>query len=178
MFGSGGGNKIGVIFYGSEGYVAQVRYDYCKAFDKDFNTIKEFKSGNVGDAHFANFIDACITRDYGSLNADAMTGHLSAGVSHLGNISYYLGENNRVSTDEIKSVISKVKSLDDNVVTLERTVEHLEANNVDLAKTPLSLGPMLEFDDKTERFTNHDGANELLSRDYRDGFVVPAGDKV
>ena len=178
MFGSGGGNKIGVIFYGSEGYVAQVRYDYCKAFDKDFNTIKEFKSGNVGDAHFANFIDACITRDYSSLNADAMTGHLSAGVSHLGNISYYLGENNRVSTDEIKSVISKVKSLDDNVVTLERTVEHLEANNVDLAKTPLSLGPMLEFDDKTERFTNHDGANELLSRDYRDGFVVPAGDKV
>ena len=43
MFGTGGGNKIGVIFYGSDGYVAQVRYDQCKAFDKDFNVTKEFK---------------------------------------------------------------------------------------------------------------------------------------
>ena len=47
-------------------------------------------------------------------------------------------------------MISKVKSLDDNSVTLQRTVEHLKANNVDLAKTPLSLGPMLEFDNDTE----------------------------
>ena len=178
MFGTGGGNKIGVIFYGSDGYVAQVRYDQCKAFDKDFKVTKEFKTSNVGDAHFANFIDACITRDYATLNADAMTGHLSAGVSHLGNISYYLGEQNKVSTEEIESVISKVKSLDDNSVTLQRTVEHLKANNVDLAKTPLSLGPMLEFDNDTEKFTNHDGANELLARDYRDGFVVPSGDQV
>ena len=99
-------------------------------------------------------------------------------MSHLGNISYYLGEQNRVSSDEIEAVISKVKSLDDNVVTLQRTVEHLKANNVDLAKTPMSLGPMLQFDNETERFTNHDGANEMLTRDYREGFVVPAGDKV
>ena len=97
MFGKEKGNKIGVIFYGSEGYVAQIRYDYCQAFDLDMNPIKEFKVSNVGDAHFANFIDACVSRDYGSLNADAMTGHLSAGVSHLGNISYYLGEKNKAS---------------------------------------------------------------------------------
>ena len=54
----------------------------------------------------------------------------------------------------------------------------MKANNVDLAKTPLSLGPMLEFDNDTEKFTNHDGANELLARDYRDDFVVPSGDQV
>jgi hypothetical protein len=103
---------------------------------------------------------------------------LSAGVSHLGNISYYLGESNRVSTSEIEAVISKVKSLDDNNLTLQRTVEHLKANNVDLDKTPLSLGPQLTFDNDTERFTNNEAANELLAREYRDGFVVPAGDKV
>ena len=107
-----------------------------------------------------------------------MTGHLSAGVSHLGNISYYLGESNRVSPAEIEAVISKVKSLDDNVVTLQRTIEHLKANGVDLDKWPLSLGPMLQFDNETERFVGNDQANSLLTREYRSGFEVPSGDKV
>lgn len=178
MFGKGKGNKIGVIFYGKDGYLAQIRYDLCKAFDKDMNEIKEFKVSNVGDAHFANFIDACVSRDYDSLNADAMTGHLSAGVSHLGNISYYLGEKNTASADEIAATVAKVKSLDDNAVTLDRTIEHLKANNVDLEKTPLALGPLLKFDNETERFTNSDQANEMLTRDYRSGFEVPAADKV
>jgi len=172
FFGDGPGNKIGVIFYGTDGYVAQTRYDLCRVFDKEMNLTREFKTSNVGDAHFSNFIDACISRDYGSLNADAMTGHLSAGVSHLGNISYYLGEENKASVDEIAEVVSKVKSLDDNVATLERTVQHLRANRVDLAKTPLSLGPQLEFDNETERFTNNDQANEMLTREYRKGFEV------
>ncbi len=178
MFGADPGNKIGVIFYGSDGYLAQIQYGYCRAFDKDLNPTKEFKTNDVGDVHFGNFIDACISRDYDSLNANAMTGHLSAGVSHLGNISYYLGESNRVSPAEIEAVISKVKSLDDNVVTLQRTIEHLKANGVDLDKWPLSLGPMLQFDNETERFVGNDQANSLLTREYRSGFEVPSGDKV
>ncbi len=101
MFGPGPGNKIGVIFYGSKGYVAQTRYDYCRVFDLDMNLVKEFKAKDVGDAHFDNFISACLSRDYGSLNANAMTGHLSAGVSHLGNISYYLGAVNLATPVEI-----------------------------------------------------------------------------
>ena len=178
MFGKGRGNKIGVIFYGTEGYVAQTRYDYCRVFDLDMNLTKEFKTSNVGDAHFANFIDACVSRDYESLNADALTGHLSAGVSHLGNISYYLGEKNRVSADEIEKAIASVKSLDDNIATLRRTVEHLKANGVDLDKTPMALGPLLKFDNQTERFVGNEEANAMLSRDYRSGFEVPAADKV
>jgi len=178
MFGKGRGNKIGVIFYGTDGYVAQTRYDLCKVFDKDMNQVKEFKVSNVGDAHFANFIDACVSRDYDSLNADAMTGHLSAGVSHLGNISYYLGENNPAAVGDIREALGAIKSLDNNAETLQRTVEHLEKSNVDLAKTPLSLGPLLKFDNATERFTNSEAANRMLTRDYRSGFEVPAADKV
>lgn len=178
LFGKGKGNKIGVIFYGDDGYLAQIRYDYCRAFDKDMNPIMEFSVKNVNDAHFGNFVDACISRQSDILTADAMTGHLSAAVSHLGNISYYLGEQNRVSADEIEKVISQVKSLDDNVSTLQRTVAHLKANDVDLDKTPLALGPLLEFDNETERFTNNDQANEMLTREYRSGFEVPAADKV
>ena len=74
--------------------------------------------------------------------------------------------------DDIAAAIAKVKSLDDNVATLERTVEHLKANGVDLATTPLSLGPYLEFDNTTEKFTNNDQANEMLTREYRKGFEV------
>ncbi len=174
MFGKGRGNKIGVIFYGTKGYVAQTRYDYCRVFDLDMNLTYEFKASNVGDAHFDNFISACVSRDYSSLNADAMTGHLSAAVSHLGNISYYLGEKNLATPDEIKKVLSGVKSLDDNAKTLQRTVSHLESNGVDLKKTPLALGPQLKFDNETEKFTNNDAANEMLTREYRSGFEIPS----
>ncbi len=107
-----------------------------------------------------------------------MTGHLSAGVSHLGNISYYLGEQNKASVGEIEKIIAGVKSLDDNVATLENTVQHLQANGVDLNKTPLAMGPMLKFDNETERFTNNDEANSMLTRKYRKGFEVPSADKV
>ena len=142
------------------------------------NPTKEFRVENPGDAHFGNFIDACISRDYSSLNANALTGHLSAGVSHLGNISYYLGEKNRVSADQFETLLANVQSLDDNVATLRGTVAHLKANGVDLDKTPLTMGPLLKFDNETERFTNNDEANAMLTREYRVGFEVPAADKV
>jgi hypothetical protein len=107
-----------------------------------------------------------------------MTGHLSAAVSHLGNISYYLGEENKVSVSELEAAVSKITSLDDNNATLNRTVEHLKANKVDLERTPLALGPHLKFDPKAETFTNNDGANKLLTREYREGFECPSGEKV
>jgi hypothetical protein len=37
---------------------------------------------------------------------------------------------------------------------------------------------MLQFDAEAERFTNNDKANAMLTREYRSGFEVPAGDKV
>jgi predicted dehydrogenase len=178
MFGKGRGNKIGVIFYGSKGYLAQTRYDYCRVFDLEMNLTKEFKASNVGDAHFDNFITACVTRKYDSLSADALTGHFSAGVSHLGNISYYLGQKNLATPAEIEAALAGIKSLDDDAQTLQRTVSHLKSNGVDLEKTPLALGPLLKFDNYSEKFTNHAAANEMLTRDYRKGFEVPAVENV
>jgi hypothetical protein len=54
--------------------------------------------------------------------------------------------------------------------------QHLIANNVDIAKTPLTLGVPLVMDPKTERFTDNEAANALLTRPYRAPYVVP--DKV
>ena len=112
------------------------------------------------------------------LNAEVREGHLSAALAHLGNISYYLGEQNRVSVDEAQRTLAGVKSLDDNQATLARTVQHLVDNGVDLDKYPMSMGPLLKFDPEKEVFTNSTGANEVLNREYRKPFVCPAPKKV
>lgn len=175
IFQSTKGNKIGVVFYGSEGYLVQKSYNHCIAYDKDKKVIKEFKGD--GD-HFGNFIDACISRNRDDLNADVREGHLSAGMSHLGNISYYLGEDNKVSPDEARKIVAGVKSLDDNEATLERTLKHLTDNGVDLKKYPISMGPVLKFDPKKEVFPDSPEATKMITREYRDGFVCPTADKV
>ena len=166
----GRGAKVGVIVYGSDGFLVQIEYNFSVAFDLEGNIIKEFRGG--GD-HFADFINAVVKGDPDAVAATARCGALSAGLSHLGNISYYLGENNKASGDEIRKRLADVKSLDDNEKTLDRTLEHLIANGVDLAKTPLSLGPMLRFDPVKEVFIDNAEANAMLTREYREPYVVP-----
>jgi hypothetical protein len=164
------GNKVGVIFYGSEGYLVQKTYTNCVAFDKDFNEIKAFGGGGN---HFGNFLDVCESRNMDDLNADAREGHLSAGLSHLGNISYYLGEDHHVSPEQAADILKGVKSLDDNPASLERTLQHLRDNNVDLAKYPISMGPLLAFDPDKEVFPESPAATAMVTRKYRDGFACP-----
>lgn len=178
LFASTTGGKVGVVFYGSNGYVVQRSYDYCVAMDRDMNIVKEFRGSNLDLSHFTNFLDACEKLDHTRLNADVLEGHYSAGISHLGNISYYLGEKNRITPDELKTVLASVSSLDDYQATIDRTVAHVKQNGVDLDKTPLSLGPQLRFDPDKELFTNNEQANQLLTREYRDGFVCPKPSQV
>ena len=119
-----------------------------------------------------------VSRKVADLNADVREGHLSAAISHLGNISYYIGEHNTVSIDEVRQAVKGIKSLDDNALTLERTVQHLKDNKVDLNKYPISLGPHLKFDPEREVFPDSDEATAMCSREYREGFVCPTADKV
>ena len=175
LFQSNRGNRIGVIFYGSEGYLVQRSYTHCIAYDKNFRVIREFKGG--GD-HFGNFIDAVVARDPKILHSDAFEGHLSAAIAHLANISYYLGEFNKVTPKEAADILAKVKSLDDNLKTLDRTLRHLRDNGVDVCKYPISMGPLLQFDPQREVFLNSPEANRLVRREYREPFVVPPPDRV
>ncbi|MGI6401324.1 MAG: Gfo/Idh/MocA family oxidoreductase [Thermoguttaceae bacterium] len=164
--------KIGVVAHGSAGYLvqSQIAYDYCAAFDKDMKMFKEFRgSGN----HFRNFVDAIYNDDYASLNADARCGHLAAGLSHVGNISYYLGEDNKVSVEEARKIVADIPGNDDNLDTFQRTVDHLIKNNVDLDKYPLSMGRALKIDPETESFIDDPEATKLETREYRDDFVIP-----
>ena len=169
------GASVGVIVHGTKGYLVQSSYGKSAAFDPDGTQIKEFTgTGN----HFGNFLDAVLADDPSMLNSDARCGHLSAGMSHVGNISYYLGEKNKVSVDELKEEVKKIKSMDDNVATLERIVEKTEAYGVDLKRTPFSIGPLLTMDPKTETFIGNDEANAMITRNYRKPFVVPKPEEV
>jgi hypothetical protein len=175
MFDNAKGNRIGVIFYGTDGYLVQKSYTHCMVFDLRGKLVREFKGG--GD-HFGNFVEAVHSRRSQDLNSDAFQGHLSAALAHLANISYYLGEDNKISVKEAKAVLEKVKSRDNNILTLNRTVRHLHDNGVDLDKYPVSMGPLLKFDPVEEVFTNNAEANKMLHREYRKPFICPVPEKV
>ena len=158
------GADVGVIVHCEEGHV-QVGGG-TKAFDKKGKLIKEWKGSS---SHFQNFFEACRTRDYNDLNADILQGHLSSALCHTGNISYRLGQ--QTPTEKIAASIKSSRGASE---SYERMLEHLKQNEVSLEEYPLTLGPVLQMDPKTERFIDNDAANKLLTREYREPFVVPA----
>ena len=105
------------------------------------------------------------------LHADIREGHLSSALCHLGNISYGLGV--RMSADDVKRQLGRMKSNDDTLATFGRVTAHLKDNGVDLGGLQVILGPELSFDSGSETFPDHPDANRLLTRDYREPFVVP-----
>ncbi len=163
------GANVGVIFEGSEGYVVMTSYSSGAAFDLNGNKTKEFDGGGN---HFENFLQAVRSRNPQDLNADVLEGHLSSALCHLGNISYRLGQ--RLSTAEILEQLQQLPVSDNVQETLNRTVEHLQQNQVDLQATPFCLGPWLKIDAASESFVDSEPANQLLSREYRAPFVVPS----
>jgi predicted dehydrogenase len=124
----GAENLVGVIFYGSEGYMVMPGYTCYYTF-LGRNKTPGPKGETAGDPaanldHFRNFIRAVRSRKHSDLSADIAEGHVSAALGHLANISYRTG----------------------------RT---------------------LRFDPRTERFPGDDEANRLLTREYRQPFVLP-----
>jgi len=167
------GAKVGVIFHGTDGYVALASYEGGAAFDKSGKLIQKFDAG--GD-HYANFLDAVRSRKYEDLHADILEGHLSSALCHLGNISYRLGQ--QLSAADVKKQLASVKSNDDSQATFDRVTDHLKANKLDLEKVKLGFGPLLTFDPQKEVFKDNAAADEMLTRKYREPFVVPPAGKV
>jgi predicted dehydrogenase len=162
------GASVGVVFYGSEGYVVLDNYNGGAAFDPKGKLITKFQGG--GD-HFGNFLGAVKAHDPKRLRADILEGHLSCAHSHLANVSYYLGK--PASLSQIKETLGGLKNKEDLADCLDRTVKHLKDNGVDLEKTPMSLGPMLKIDSNNETILDNPNACELLSRECRAPFIVP-----
>lgn len=90
------GIEVGNIFYGDKGYMVINGYnDYKTYLGKNREPGPARKEG--GD-HYKNFIDAVRKRDKSILNGPVETAHLSAGIAHLGNISYRLNRNLKFDT--------------------------------------------------------------------------------
>jgi len=166
------GVRIGIVIECENGYFAGGGGGGW-AYDNDGNKIKQFK-GDGGATHHANFIKAVRSRKVRDLNADIIEGHISSALCHMGNISHRIGQLS--SPDEIKEAI---KAEPQAAETFERFREHLFANWVDISKTRAVLGPWLKMDRRKEKFVGEGRfgitrwANELLTRRYREPFVVP-----
>ena len=160
------GTAVGVVFYGDQGYAIQYSYNDSRVFDLEGNLVKQFKGGST-EQHFGNFVDAVRARDPKILTADIEDGHLSSALCHLGNISYVLGE--KASVEDISAVVKDEVGQ----ATLKDTLAHLQANQVDLAKTPLTLGPTLAIKDEKFVGARAEEANPHLTREYRAPYIVP-----
>ncbi|MSU58762.1 MAG: Gfo/Idh/MocA family oxidoreductase [Pedosphaera sp.] len=159
------GAGIGVVVDCEGGRMVIPSYSQAVMHDQDGKEIKKFDGG--GD-HFENFIKAVRSRKHTDLAADVQEGHLSAALCHTSNISYRLGK--KLSPDALHDAIKNDKDAQE---TLGRMETHLAANQVDLKKTPATLGAVLKVDPKTEQFIGNDAANKLFTREYRKPFVVP-----
>ena len=116
--------------------------------------------------NFGNFINCVRSRKYEELNADILEAHYSSALCHLGNISYRMG---------IEAPFAKPKDFSDNQVvgdSIMTLLENTKAIGVEPEKTTLRVGPKLEFNPGTEKFVNNPAADMLLTRPYREPFVV------
>jgi len=124
---------------------------------------------NLGRRHFRNFIDCVRSRKREELNGEILEGHRSALLAHLGNISYSLGE--EVPFDKQTKAFGQDKLAREAFDDMRR---HL-ANDagLELSGTAYRLGRMLRFDARSEKFVGDADANRMLTRPYREPFVVP-----
>lgn len=84
-----GGAKIGILFYGSEGYMVIDSYEHYQTYLGEKG--EPGPSRDEGGDHFGNFIEAVRARDNSILKAPIEEGHLSAALCHLGLTSARLG---------------------------------------------------------------------------------------
>jgi len=99
------------------------------------------------------------SRKQEELNAPVTQAHPAAACCHLGNISYRLGQ--LASFDKTPPVLGDDK---DAVEAFGNMKEHLKQ---------CAVGSKLQFDPKTEKFIGNPRADALLTRPYREPFVVP-----
>lgn len=88
--------RIGIIFYGTEGYLEFDYHSAWRAYKKDekepFDK-REIQDPSRQDLLITNFIEAVRLNDKNKLFCNIIDGHYSSTLCHLANISYRLGRN-------------------------------------------------------------------------------------
>ena len=89
----GGNNTIGVLFFGSDGFLTISNRGYQTYLgEKRTPGPSRSADGDTTGLHFENFRKAVLSRRVSDLNCDVLEGHLSAALCHLANISYRTGD--------------------------------------------------------------------------------------
>ncbi|MGA2177783.1 MAG: Gfo/Idh/MocA family oxidoreductase [Verrucomicrobiota bacterium] len=161
------GAKVGVVVECEGGHVLVSDYMSATAFDKAGKEIRRFTGAS---SHFENFIEAVRSRNESVLNAPILQGHLSSALCHTANISYRLG-----SWQSPDAIREQIKGDRDALPTFQRLSEHLAANNVDLEKTPATLGAVLKMNPANSKFIENKQANYLLTRTPREPYGIRVG---
>ncbi|MEX2559579.1 MAG: gfo/Idh/MocA family oxidoreductase, partial [Pirellulales bacterium] len=160
--------RVGNEYYTDEGRIADGMF-----YPKNGGTpepLGDFEVKVTPGGAWGSFIHAVRSRNVDDLNAGVQHGHYSSALCHLANISYRLGENVPFN--------GQSKTLGDNAQVVETFMnlrENLEGVGVKLEETTYRLGRTLAFDPSSEHFVGEAAgeANPLLTRTYREPFVVP-----
>ena len=94
---------------------------------------------------------------------------MGAACCHLGNISYRLGQ--QVPFNKKAKALGDDK---DSVEALDNMIEHVgRRGELKLEESTYCLGRKLTYDAAAEKFVGDPEADKLLTRPYRQPFVVP-----
>ena len=157
---------IGNEYYTTEGMIKEGTFHPLSGGSPEAISGPKIAIGSGGP--FANFINVVRSREQQKLNADVLEGHYSSTLCHLANISYRLGE--QVPFDRKAKTFGGDRLVYETSMNLQ---ENLTTAGVPLEETTYQLGRTLEFDAESEQFVDSEEANRLLTRKYREPFVVP-----
>ncbi|NIP27864.1 MAG: hypothetical protein GWN67_25375 [Phycisphaerae bacterium] len=117
-----------------------------------------------------NFFSVVRSRKTSDLQENALSGHLSACLVHMGNISYRIGK--ETDSEQIREIVRADKNFSE---TFDRFCAHLETHKVDIDKHRITVGPWLRMNPRKERFVGafSKRANQLRKTNYRPPYVVP-----
>jgi len=157
--------KVANEFYTTKGMVTSNRFVPKEGDSTGLDVEVEMGPGSI----FQNFIHGVRTRRRQDLHADVLEAHLSSALCHLGNISYRLGE--QVPGDTPFPAYGDNEEVQKSWARIKEGLD--QALGVKLDTTNYQLGRLLEFDAEKEQFVGDAEANKLLTREYREPYVVP-----
>ena len=158
--------KVANEFYTTEGVVRGGKFqpkEGGKTYDVPIEPIHVTEGGT-----FRSFINCVRSRKVEEVNGEIEQAHYSAALCHLGNISYRLGQ--QVPFSQKPTGFSENEQVQESVKTISENLE--VALDMDLSKATYQLGPKLQIDPAAEKFIGNAEADKLLTREYREPFVV------
>lgn len=161
------GRKVANEYYTTEGMIANGKF-YPKNGGAP-EPLADFETDIKPNGPFGNFIDAVRSRKVADLNADVLEGHYSSALCHLSNISMRMGQ--EVPFSKVPAQVIQNEVAFDGFQMIEKNLAW--GLGLDLQDMSYQFGRQLEFDPANESFIDDDEANTMLTRVYRDPYVLP-----